>query len=134
MECASWFIHKYILHGWLWKIHETHHRNSKSFFELNDLVSLFFATSSIVLIIYGLRDKDFKLWMGAGIAFYGILYFILHDIFIHKRIKFFKRIDNKYIQAISRAHRTHHKHLSKNPSESFGLLWVNKKFFDPDKE
>lgn len=41
MELSGWFIHKYVMHGPLWMIHKTHHQHSKSFFEWNDLFSLY---------------------------------------------------------------------------------------------
>ncbi|MBC8112705.1 MAG: sterol desaturase family protein [Verrucomicrobia bacterium] len=130
MEIASWTIHKYILHGILWKIHKTHHQKNEGIFELNDLVSLFFTSMSLWLIFAGVKDFDWRFWMGSGIATYGTLYFILHDVLIHRRLKIFEQNRIPYLKAITTAHRLHHKYMNKKPSESFGLLWVSKKFFE----
>lgn len=54
MEFSGWFIHKYLMHGILWKIHKTHHTHTKGFLERNDLFSLLFASVAIVLIFWGL--------------------------------------------------------------------------------
>mgnify|MGYP001217713069 CR=1 FL=1 len=38
MEFMAWFTHKYIMHGFLWYLHEDHHKKDHdSWFERNDL-------------------------------------------------------------------------------------------------
>ncbi len=130
MEVASWFIHKYLMHGVLWNIHRTHHEHKESFLELNDVFSLFFGSIAAILIYLGAKNGfDGRFWAGVGVSTYGMLYFVLHDIMIHKRLKWFGRSQNKYLQAISKAHAAHHRTREKDGSESFGLLVVAKKFF-----
>lgn len=129
MEAISWFIHKHIMHGSLWFIHKTHHQPTKKFFELNDLFSLFFGTIAIILIIAGSAKTDYRFWMGWGITLYGFLYFIFHDLIIHKRINFLKKPNWKYVRAISKAHSDHHKTLNSKNSISYGLFIVPKEYF-----
>ena len=130
MEIFSWTFHKYIMHGILWNVHKTHHSPSKSFFELNDLFSLFFALIAIVLMIIGLETFSSPFWIGLGITLYGIVYFILHDFFIHKRLGTNRPPwNNKYLVGITKAHQAHHKSHKKEDSESFGLLFVKFKYF-----
>ncbi|TAE00061.1 MAG: fatty acid hydroxylase [Bacteroidetes bacterium] len=129
-EILAWAIHKYVMHGFLWNIHKTHHEHNEGFFELNDIFSLFFGTISTVLIVLGANNFDYRFFIGLAVAVYGMLYFVLHDVLIHKRIKFFGRPKTKYLSGIAKAHRAHHKSREKSPSESFGLLWVSKKYFD----
>lgn len=128
-ELFSWFIHKYIMHGFLWRIHRTHHEPNHKFFELNDLFSAFFASISMVLIVLGAENFDGRFWIGLGIAVYGMTYFVLHDMFIHRRIKFFGRTKNSFLQSILKAHQAHHKTRNRDGSESFGLFFVPKKFY-----
>ena len=71
--------------------------------------------------------------VGFGIALYGLAYFIIHEVIIHQRIKWFSRSNNKYIRAIRWAHKMHHKHLNKEEGESFGMLIVAKKYWDKIK-
>ncbi len=129
MEILSWFIHKYIMHGWLWQIHKTHHTKTNGFFELNDIFSLIFGSVAVILIVLGFASLDYRFWLGAGITLYGFSYFILHDILIHRRFKFLKRPANTYLDAISQAHRDHHKTRERDGSVSFGLLLVPKKYY-----
>ena len=129
MEFSGWFIHKYIMHGPLWNIHKTHHQPSHSFFELNDLFSLLFGSIAVVLIFLGLENMDYRFWMGIGISIYGLLYFFIHDVLVHRRIKWFDRPKNKFLLGIFRAHQAHHATNKKDDAVSFGLFVVPKKYF-----
>lgn len=129
MEVFSWFFHKYIMHGPLWNIHQTHHIATKGLFELNDLFSFIFGVFAAVLIFFGIEELDYRFWLGCGITAYGFSYFILHDIFIHRRVKMRKKPSGRYFNAISKAHRDHHKTNQKEGAVSFGLLLVPKKYF-----
>jgi beta-carotene 3-hydroxylase len=72
--------------------------------------------------------------IGAGIAVYGFAYFLVHDVIIHQRFKWFTRSNNKYIRTVRWAHKMHHKHLDKHEGESFGMLIVNKKYWEKVKK
>jgi beta-carotene 3-hydroxylase len=129
MEFVAWFTHKYIMHGFLWFLHKDHHQPHKHFFEKNDAFFLIFAIPSSLFIINGIKHQDFKLYIGIGIALYGIAYFIVHDIIIHQRFKILSKWNNPYVLAIRRAHKIHHKHLHKENGENFGMLVVPLKYF-----
>ena len=85
---------------------------------------LIFAIPSAYCFISGSLAGDFRFWIGAGIALYGLAYFLVHDVFIHQRFSWFKRTKNAYFMAIRKAHKVHHKHLSKEDGECFGMLFV----------
>lgn len=130
MEGAAWFAHKYFMHGLMWYFHEDHHVHKPGFFEKNDAFFLIFAVPSAWCFITGsMAGGDFRVWIGTGIAAYGLAYFLVHDIFIHQRFKIFTRTENTYLMAIRKAHKVHHKHLSKEEGECFGMLWVPWKYF-----
>lgn len=129
MEISGWFIHKYLMHGPLWMIHKTHHQPSKTFFELNDLFSLLFGCIAVILIVLGAEGVDYRFWIGIGISLYGVLYFILHDVLVHRRFKCFDRPRNIFLKGIFKAHQTHHRTNQKEDAVSFGLFLVPKKFF-----
>lgn len=129
MEFSGWFIHKYVMHGPLWNIHKTHHQPSKSFFELNDLFSLLFGSVAIILIIIGVENLDYRFWIGVGISLYGLLYFIIHDVLVHRRVRWFERPKNNFLLGIFRAHQAHHATNKKEDAVSFGLFIVPKKYF-----
>lgn len=132
MEISGWFIHKYLMHGPLWVIHKTHHQPSKSFFELNDLFSIFFGSVAVTLILLGVNNFDYRFWIGVGISLYGLLYFILHDVWVHRRIKWFGKPKNFFLRGVFRAHQAHHRTNKKDDAVSFGLFLVPKKFFKHD--
>lgn len=130
MEGIAWLAHKYLMHGWMWFFHEDHHTNGPGFFEKNDAFFLIFAIPSATCIITGsMAGGDYKLWIGVGIAVYGLAYFLVHDVFIHQRFPWFKRTENAYFRAIRKAHKVHHKHLNKEDGECFGMLFVPPKYF-----
>lgn len=133
MEAFSWWFHKYLMHGVLWKIHKTHHQAQEGWFELNDLFTFIFGGISVALLIIGISELSFIFWVGLGIAFYGGIYFVLHDVMIHKRVKWLQKPRNNYLLAIYKAHQAHHKTNQKKDAESFGLLIVSRKFFLKNK-
>ncbi|GAA3963164.1 sterol desaturase family protein [Mucilaginibacter dorajii] len=128
MELLSWAMHKYLFHGPLWFIHKTHHQERHGFLELNDIFSIGFAAFALWLIWVGHYTLDYRLWVGIGISIYGNIYFVFHDWFIHNRFKAFKS-NHRYLMAIRRAHKIHHKSMEKKPAQEFGLLVVGRKWF-----
>lgn len=128
MEVVSWILHKYLFHGVLWFIHRTHHEAQPTRWEWNDVFSAAFAAAAVVLIWMG---NEWWRWVGVGITVYGVLYFIIHDVFTHKRIKISIKPQNTYLHAVIRAHRAHHRTRGRDGAESFGLLWFfNSKYFN----
>jgi beta-carotene 3-hydroxylase len=131
MEGVAWMTHKYVMHGFLWNLHEDHHMpNHDHFFEKNDSFFLVFAVPSFLLCFFGSQAGfNWMFFVGVGIAVYGAAYFFVHEIFIHQRIKFLRNSNNVYFRAIRKAHKVHHKHLGKEDGECFGMLWVPMKYF-----
>ena len=130
MEFIAWFTHKYIMHGPLWNVHLDHHQvDKKKKLQKNDYFFLIFAIPSIIAIILGSMNSNYLLYIGIGIALYGFAYFIVHEIIIHQRIKIFRNSKSRYIRAIKRAHKVHHKNIEKEDGESFGMLLVPLKYF-----
>lgn len=135
MEGITWMTHKYVMHGFLWYLHEDHHRPRPGIFEKNDAFFLIFAIPSWLCIMLGLQNGHY--WVAAigfGIAMYGLAYFLIHDVVIHQRFKWFTRSNNKYILTIRWAHKMHHKHINKEHGESFGMLYVAKKYWEKVKQ
>jgi len=139
MEFVAWLAHKYIMHGFLWVWHEDHHKphfEKEGFFEKNDLFFLVFAIPSASCYMLGTFYEHLSplFWVGVGISIYGLIYFLIHDVYIHQRFKWFKQLDTKYSRAILRAHGAHHAKIYKEDGESFGLLIVNPKYFQSRTE
>lgn len=132
MEGITWLTHKYVMHGFLWYLHEDHHQPGyEHFFEKNDLFFVIFAAPSATLIVFGITELglNFMFFIGLGILFYGIAYFLVHDVLIHQRFKWFKNTKNKYLRGLRKAHKVHHKNMGKQEGKCFGMLFVPKKYY-----
>jgi beta-carotene 3-hydroxylase len=131
MEGITWLTHKYVMHGFLWYLHEDHHQPKyKGLVEKNDAFFVIFAIPDILLFYFGVNPElNYLFFIGLGILFYGMAYFFVHDILIHQRIKLFTRTNIKYFVALRKGHKVHHKHLGKEDGECFGMLNVPKKYF-----
>ena len=124
MEAVAYFAHKYVMHGFGWFLHESHHRPREGLFELNDLYAFIFAIPSIVLIWFGTNGYPWALWMGLGVAGYGLIYFGFHDVIVHRRIHHNWRPKSRYMQRIVHAHRLHHALEEKEGAVSFGFVYA----------
>lgn len=130
MEGITWLTHRYVMHGFLWYLHKDHHQPGPGFFEKNDAFFLIFAIPSWLCIMLGLQQQVY--WVAAigfGVALYGLAYFIVHEVIIHQRFKWFTRSNNTYVKTIRWAHKMHHKHQEKEEGESFGMLLVARKYW-----
>jgi beta-carotene 3-hydroxylase len=129
MEMVAWLAHKFVMHGLLWSWHKDHHEvDPESTLEKNDLFFILFATPGISLILYGSSSFNVFFWLGLGIALYGLCYFLVHDVFIHRRLPIFKNTEFSYFKAIRKAHKIHHKSRGRLNGKCFGMLWVPLKY------
>ena len=131
MECVTWLTHKYVMHGLMWYFHADHHQPKyEHVFERNDIFFVIFAIPSIILFYYGAEGGfNYLFFIGLGITIYGLCYFMIHDVLIHQRFKWFKNTKNKYLIGLRKAHKVHHKHLGKEDGECFGMLFVPFKYY-----
>ena len=130
MEGVAWFTHKYVMHGFLWVWHKSHHEPRKGRFERNDLFAVVFSIPSIALFVLSERLTDtFYLYsLAIGVLLYGIFYVLFHDILVHQRVKFRMKIGEGYLNRLVKAHYHHHKKHTKEGGESFGFLFAKKKY------
>lgn len=124
MELFSVFAHKYIMHGFGWGWHRSHHEVRHGWFEKNDLYALVFAGVAIVLIWFGSAGAWPLQWIGAGMTAYGFLYFVAHDGLVHRRWPFQYVPRQGYLKRLYQAHRMHHAVSGKHGAVSFGFLYA----------
>lgn len=124
MELIAIFAHKYIMHGWGWKWHASHHAPRTGWFEKNDLYAVVFAGLAIVLIALGTAGHHPLEWIGAGMTAYGLLYFLAHDGLVHRRLPFGYVPRNGYLKRLYQAHLLHHAVHGKDDCVSFGFLYA----------
>lgn len=128
MEGFAYVAHRWIMHGPGWFLHASHHRPRSGNWELNDLYAAIFAVPSFVLLLGGAQLGWWPgfIWIGAGIAAYGAIYFGFHDIIVHKRLNHRYLPKSVYMKRIIQAHRLHHVVETKGGNVSFGFLYAPK--------
>ncbi len=124
MEWVAWITHKYVMHGFLWSLHASHHQPRTGRFERNDWFAVFFAMPSIALIYLGTNGHPAGLWAGLGVAAYGLVYFVFHDVIVHRRIDTGFTPRSRYMRRIVHAHRLHHAVSEKHGAVSFGFVYA----------
>lgn len=125
-EFFSYVLHRYFFHGPLWFIHKTHHLPRRGWFEFNDVFSIFFSCVAIVLMVSADSILDSVAFpVGAGVTLYGLLYFVAHDAYTHKRLFGFDT-NWSWLNHVRSAHRKHHRSIEKPGLEPFGLFWTKK--------
>ena len=118
MEFVSYLAHRFIYHKIGWVFHKSHHTKREGPFELNDVFPMIFASISIGLMLWGLGSHYHEIVAASvGIAAYGILYFVVHDLYIHRRVKALP-LRIPFLLEIKKAHAIHHKY----GGEPYGLL------------
>ncbi|MGM0579827.1 MAG: beta-carotene hydroxylase [Bacteroidota bacterium] len=135
MEGVAWFTHKYIMHGFLWTWHKSHHKVHNHKLERNDLFAVVFSVPSAALIMAGIEFPELRwlLFVGIGVACYGVFYVLFHDILVHRRVKLKFKAKNSYLKRMMRAHYIHHEVHTKEGAEAFGFLYAPKKY-EPKEE
>ncbi len=133
-EFVAWFSHKYIMHGFLWSWHKSHHTVHDHVVEKNDLFAVVFSIPSIALFIISttIYPSPYLFAVALGIFCYGLFYMIFHDIIVHQRLKWKPTKRSTYLQRMIHAHYIHHAKHTKEGCEAFGFLYAPKKF-EPKK-
>ena len=123
-ELVAWFTHKYIMHGFLWTWHKSHHTVHSNVLEKNDWFAVVFSLPSIGLLYYFslVSYNAYGIAAGIGIFCYGLFYLIFHDIIVHQRIKWKPAKRSKYLRRMIHAHYVHHSRHTKEGCEAFGFL------------
>lgn len=124
MELVAYLTHKYLMHGPLWFLHESHHVPSEHRLEKNDWFGFLFALPSIGLIYLGTEGYPPLLWIGLGMTAYGAFYFGFHDIVVHRRIRTGWQPKSEYGKRLVQAHMIHHWTRTREGAVSFGFLYA----------
>jgi beta-carotene 3-hydroxylase len=126
MELFAYAMHRWVMHGFGWFLHASHHRPRPGRFEWNDLYAVIFALPSIILIYGGIQAGwgDWATAIGAGIAAYGAIYFGFHDYIVHRRLPHRIVPRSAYFKRIVQAHRLHHAVETREGAVSFGFLYA----------
>ncbi len=124
MEGAAWIIHRTIMHGPLWVLHSSHHHPRRGVFERNDLFAVLFSLPAMIAIYLGLRDIPWLLPVGFGMSAYGLAYFLVHDVIIHRRLDWLPTPRSGYLARLHEAHMLHHSVRGRDNTVSYGFLYA----------
>lgn len=124
MEGVAWAAHKYIMHGFGWGWHRSHHEETEGVFEKNDLYAVVFSVLAIALFVVGSNGHPVVFAVAVGITLYGVFYFVVHDGLVHQRWPFRAIPHRGYAKRLVQAHRLHHAVEGKDGCVSFGFLYA----------
>ena len=125
MEVVAYLSHRYLMHGPLWFLHRSHHVPHASRFEWNDLFGVLFALPAIACIWAGTIGTFWMLLpVGLGMTAYGVIYFLFHDVVVHRRLRVRRAPRSAYLRRIIKAHLMHHRTHQRDGAESFGFLYA----------
>lgn len=111
-EPAAALSHRLVMHrrrGWRW--HRSHHVPRYRRWEDNDRFPLVFAGLTIATMAYGRRHRHPHLVAaGAGVAVYGTMYALVHDVAIHGRLTAGRPVlPGRWLRWVAQRHAVHHR-------------------------
>jgi beta-carotene 3-hydroxylase len=124
MEPFTYCAHRWVMHGLAKFLHESHHRNAAravpALLEANDFFPVILAAAVNILLALGFNQPSLSALVPTciGITAYGFAYFIVHDVYIHKRLRLFGNKKVAVLERLAAAHRLHHQFNS----EPYGML------------
>ena len=109
MEPVAYCLHRWVMHsagrGGRW--HVSHHRARVGTLEENDRYPVVLAGFTIAVMAAGAAAASVLLWTGAGVTLYGAAYLFVHDVYIHRRLRWFTWRWGP-LERVREAHRIHH--------------------------
>ena len=126
MEAVAYVAHRWVMHGFLWGLHRSHHEPRRGVFERNDWFAVMGAAPAILLIWAGTLGGfgSALTWLGVGITGYGVIYFGFHDVIVHRRFPVSWVPRGRYMKRIVQAHRLHHVVETRAGTVSFGFIYA----------
>jgi beta-carotene 3-hydroxylase len=110
MEPLTAATHRWVMHGVGEWFHRSHHRATRpSGWERNDWFPVAFAAIVMLGFWVGFNTELAALVpLGVGVTLYGIAYALVHDGYIHRRLRVFGSRRFVVLDRLSEAHRVHH--------------------------
>lgn len=107
MEPLSAMVHRFIGHGIAWPLHRSHHEGPVRGPERNDVIPAVSAVVTMLLFALGTWSIPWLLPIACGFTVYGIGYFVIHDLYIHRRIDLLPE-QVRLFEPLKQAHMEHH--------------------------
>ena len=112
MEPVTAATHRFVMHGIGLRLHRSHHRRAHGGWELNDAYPVMFAAVVCVGLWIGFHEPRLAelIPIGVGVTAYGIAYAIVHDVYIHRRLRWFGDRRLPVLHRLADAHELHHRY------------------------
>lgn len=110
MEPVTAATHRWVMHGIGERLHRSHHRAQRSRWEANDAYPVMFAAIVCTALWLGFNQPAWSslVPIGVGVTLYGVAYAVVHDVYIHGRLRWFEGREVAALQRLADAHRIHH--------------------------
>jgi beta-carotene 3-hydroxylase len=111
MEPVTAFVHRYVMHGVGWALHRSHHRGTDRGLEANDAFPVVFASIVCVGFAAGFNLDGWSVLVpiAIGVTLYGAAYALVHDVYVHGRVRLFGGRRVAVLERLAEAHRLHHR-------------------------
>jgi beta-carotene 3-hydroxylase len=109
MEPVTTLIHRVVFHGVAMGWHRSHHLPPRHPLEANDLFPVVFAFATIAVLSVGvwIGGGTVLVPVGIGVTAYGAAYLVVHDLVIHRRVRWLA-VPDRVGRRLRRAHNVHH--------------------------
>ncbi len=110
MEPLTAATHRWVMHGVGEFLHRSHHQRPEGRFEANDWYPVAFAAVVNLGFVVGFNVDGFAALVpaGVGVTLYGLAYALVHDVYIHGRLGWFRGRRVAALDRLAEAHRIHH--------------------------
>jgi beta-carotene 3-hydroxylase len=111
MEPATAVTHRLVMHGPGMVLHRSHHVRTHTGWERNDAYPVMFAALVGVGLWLGFHEPRLAdlVPIGVGITAYGAAYALVHDVYIHQRLRWFGDRQVPVLARLAAAHEVHHR-------------------------
>ena len=111
MEPATAMTHRFVMHGIGLRLHRSHHRSTDHGWELNDTFPIAIAGLVCLGMWVGFHEPRLAglVPIAVGVTAYGIAYAVVHDVYIHRRLRWFARRHVAVLDHLAAAHALHHR-------------------------
>jgi beta-carotene 3-hydroxylase len=111
MEPVTAATHRFVMHGVGIALHRSHHRRTHTGWERNDAYPVMFAALVCLGLWLGFHRPALAdlVPIGFGITAYGAAYAGVHDVYIHRRLRWFGDRHLAVLDRLAAAHELHHR-------------------------
>lgn len=110
MEPITAATHRWVMHGFGEFLHRSHHRRGQGGWEANDWYPVMFAAIVNLALFAGFNWDGLGslVPVAVGVTAYGAAYALVHDVYIHERLGWFRGRRIAVFERLADAHRIHH--------------------------